>query len=806
MIGEGENEIRIDPLRVAGEPASICDFRENLNYSFALCRALNIDVLWTAEDWITHPDTEFILLQLSYIYEALKNKQCSLPPAQGGHAGLTSGPNGEPIVAGLIFSDTRPPSSRVLVQKKKAVLLGYDKDSMPLLPVDRGGKTGRFVQNGYCPLGMVSNFAQVNQISIQIKESKVHTDRGGWNQSASMLTEQESYVDGHIMNMLREHNKRGEDGKGSPKKANAGGNSSFSSTANNASFSKTGGSGVGGVTNEQRTKQIEIAVKNLEKEMQQSQTQLTALEDDLANRYLELESAAENCDVTEYEQALDNLEVERKELEEEKLRLQEHFARKLESIKEIYKEVEHKQKTEAAAAPSMSATASSGGAPSPKKGSGGNASGAGTKKPIAPPPSSYVHQEKGWIKTTKMSNHNFHLKNLEQASSAALKNTWTPKAIKEKEKQRAEMDKKEKLAVEQKVKQVAAAMHNNVILRPDLPAHIAEASEKLHQSELMIDQLSSNNGQPLSQEEYVERAFNKFKYRLHIVSLKAQSSKQMSGRAKLQDYLRTAAKTPTVVPISLPDKSFHTSVAETSTEGAGANLYHTAEMMQLSAAIREDELHRMHYEDERRRLVLSEQALQHSYSVSQKVVGNNQRGGSQQSQQQGQQQGKYANNMEAAMNKLSDGDVRKKPSAAEVDLAFKWLSINRKLILADRTPKEFVFAMTNSSGGDSNATVNNRNVNLNKVGTYVFEWFELVSTSPSDHQLYLMGSVAVDDIREINESKHDPCLFNIVINGDNTRALKNSKGRVVIPIHCDSPAECGKYMSSLICMKRCVMQ
>lgn len=133
-----------------------------------------------------------------------------------------------------------------------------------------------------------------------------------------------------------------------------------------------------------------------------------------------------------------------------------------------------------------------------------------------------------------MSNHNFHLKNLEQASSAALKSTWTPKAIKEKEKQRAEMDKKEKLAVEQKVKQVAAAMHNNVILRPDLPAHIAEASEKLHQSELMIDQLSANNGQPLSQEEYVERAFNKFKYRLHIVSLKAQSSKQMSGRAKLQ--------------------------------------------------------------------------------------------------------------------------------------------------------------------------------------------------------------------------------------------------------------------------------
>ena len=196
----------------------------------------------------------------------------------------------------------------------------------------------------------------------------------------------------------------------------------------------------------------------------------------------------------------------------------------MESIKEIYKEVEHRQKSAESVAASTSAPAS------PKK-SAVNTS-AGTKKTIAPPPSSYVHQEKGWIKTTKMSNHNFHLKNLEQASSNALKSTWTPKAIKDKEKQRAEEQKKEQHAIQQRVKQAAMAMHSNAILRPELPPHIVEASEKLEQSQLMIDQLSS--GEPLSQEEYVERAFNKFKYRLHIVSLKAQSSKQMTGRAKLQ--------------------------------------------------------------------------------------------------------------------------------------------------------------------------------------------------------------------------------------------------------------------------------
>ena len=50
-----------------------------------------VSVLWTAEAWITYPDTEFVLLQLSYVFELLKDRQCVLPPAQGDVPGLVGG-------------------------------------------------------------------------------------------------------------------------------------------------------------------------------------------------------------------------------------------------------------------------------------------------------------------------------------------------------------------------------------------------------------------------------------------------------------------------------------------------------------------------------------------------------------------------------------------------------------------------------------------------------------------------------------------------------------------------------------------
>jgi hypothetical protein len=69
-------------------------------------------------------------------------------------------------------------------------------------------------------------------------------------------------------------------------------------------------------------REIELAVQNLEEEMVASQQQLSQLEDSLANRYLDLEGSAAHISVSEYEALFEQLEAERRELSDEKLKLQ----------------------------------------------------------------------------------------------------------------------------------------------------------------------------------------------------------------------------------------------------------------------------------------------------------------------------------------------------------------------------------------------------------------------------------------------------------------------------------------------------
>jgi hypothetical protein len=74
-------------------------------------------------------------------------------------------------------------------------------------------------------------------------------------------------------------------------------------------------------------REIELAVQNLEEEMVASQQQLSQLEDSLANRYLDLEGSAAHISVSEYEALFEQLEAERRELSDEKLKLQVSAAR-----------------------------------------------------------------------------------------------------------------------------------------------------------------------------------------------------------------------------------------------------------------------------------------------------------------------------------------------------------------------------------------------------------------------------------------------------------------------------------------------
>ena len=85
MVGSGVTTIRIDPMRVVSQPDNYDDTRANLTYIFALLKALEIETLWTTDEWLTYPDTEFAILQLSYIYEALRYRQCNLPTCSWNH-------------------------------------------------------------------------------------------------------------------------------------------------------------------------------------------------------------------------------------------------------------------------------------------------------------------------------------------------------------------------------------------------------------------------------------------------------------------------------------------------------------------------------------------------------------------------------------------------------------------------------------------------------------------------------------------------------------------------------------------------
>jgi len=130
--------VRLDPMRVVKRPVGLTDVKANVTYVFSLLKALNIDLIFEVDEWITLPDADFILLQLTYIYDALKHRQGVLPAASGGDAGYTSGPNGETIIVGMVFADTNPVTKILpaIERSSKTVILGAGYHDVPFTPID----------------------------------------------------------------------------------------------------------------------------------------------------------------------------------------------------------------------------------------------------------------------------------------------------------------------------------------------------------------------------------------------------------------------------------------------------------------------------------------------------------------------------------------------------------------------------------------------------------------------------------------------------------------------------------------------
>ena len=154
----------------------------------------------------------------------------------------------------------------------------------------------------------------------------------------------------------------------------------------------------------------------------------------------------------------------------------------------------------------------------------------------------------------------------------------------------------------------------------------------------------------------------------------------------------------------------------------------------------------------------------------------------------------------SATGKGGMAQAMRKPTQPEIDAAFKWLCIPRALVIAERTPKEYVFAVVVAGADEASQSYGESKSNAKGQKSFVFEWREGALRGGSVPDV-LAGCVYVSEIRDISGPSGDMDTFTIVI-GSSTKALRNSKGRTTVAVKCSSPGECAKYLASLKCLRR----
>ena len=318
-VGEGVDMIRIDAKRVVSRPTNVNEYRENIKYIFAILKALKISILYDLDDWLTYPDTEFIVYQLFVIYEAVKQRQCSLPPAQGGNAGVISGPNGEPMVTGMAFKDTLPNGQAAAVKKKPlGVFLGGGVDSIQLLPIDTSGDASH-VYRMVCPRGLMSTKVKIIHANVNAKEEKSNVTRKSWNESVSTELLKTGKAEKKLQVLKQAHTP-------TPRRLFP-----KDESKEETATKKESESGLAKLlTPEELTEEME----KLERAMESSQQEMEELEEELAVKYLQLEQDASHLGDNEYNSRFSFLEKERVALEKERSKLQDFFAQQLKSLRE----------------------------------------------------------------------------------------------------------------------------------------------------------------------------------------------------------------------------------------------------------------------------------------------------------------------------------------------------------------------------------------------------------------------------------------------------------------------------------------
>jgi hypothetical protein len=422
-VGSGETTTKIDPLRIVSEPSNISEYRSNVLYLFNILKALKIECLWNVNDWLNFGESDFTLLQLQLIYDALKTRQCSLPPAQGRNAGVTSGPKGEPMVVGIVFADTNATAqavdarlkssgvSQVAVKKNRSCLLGSANDALAFIPIDTRYKRAHDLNA--IPAGLLAHGVKVMYTPINLKSARPrHKDRARWDGTHTLSEDSARHYGRQQVRMLKNTNQS----SSRTQKQTVVADVQFRKTTSKETVDIA--AGVSQKLSVITSESIDGAIRDLEEATAIERRTLDDSEDELAERYTNLEKMVEDNAITSmgYEKAFTDLENDRILLEERRTKLTEIYNLKIESIRSQNEEA---KKREAAATDAAQKKTP---AKSPLNRS---TRGSPTKGRKPETPKDTTKMEKQWVTHHhKSDTHNMVIKSISDKQTKKLHESW----------------------------------------------------------------------------------------------------------------------------------------------------------------------------------------------------------------------------------------------------------------------------------------------------------------------------------------------------------------------------------------------
>jgi hypothetical protein len=755
MIGDGQNIIKVDPMRVVNKPTNIIEYRSNMCYVFSLLRALNIEVCWDPIDFITFPDPDFTMIQLEYIYEALKEKHCILPPAMGSQAGVTSGANGDPLVVGIVFSDTITVSIPVhtpvlatgankgaqaapVVKKRSVGMVGIGEESITLLPIDSSGRSDRF-NSTVCPFGLLSMNMKVAMAPITLQGTRLSKEKKSWLTSVQNDASADRAVGSiHVENLKGKNKITSALEVKSPATLIPGELVVHEYTrdgyrSKTLSVDATGSTPISSAPS-LSVETVSLAIEKLEKDMSEAEAGIDAAEEALADKYIALEGQSHTMSSREYDKMLLDLDKAKTHLEEQRKKLQEGYGLRMDSIRAQHAEAVARADAIEKSMDTGSTVSKLSSAVSPMK--------ASARRNQLTSPSSQstssnrITPQKKWVTVDLNKSHNVLLRKHAENSVKAAKSKLVPPSRRDK----STREEQSHMAV----------------------SRLLDKDAKLHRADDSIGNLS------------VEESWSFFK----------------SYLKKITDVWGTdEAKIRKKSKVSKPADSLDSSTQMQMT-GGGSRI--------ASNAIRKEELAFMAAEDKRRKLYLKQldqsrladienfesrsrpttQLLSDSHtSVILKLN---------ESKLDQFSRSKLQSNDSAEIKfspiKLDPANFAPK----DEDAALKWWSSARQLQLVDRASmRVFYFCLI------KDATVDK------KMPTkYSFAWKEKIQSTSYD------GFISLDLVRDLSVSPKDESIFVLSVDESSPIALKTTGGRTVISVKCNSDVECMKYYASYSLLQR----